>query len=505
MFLLSRRWVAVPLTVALAGAACGARVGPYVGGAATETGGGQAPAAGGQSQAVTGPQTSTGIGAGGPVTTVAGSVGSGGAILPGAGGSQQPGASAPDQLTQDNFPFDPAAQAALCQGTAGNTASDKGVTPTSITVGNVSGLTGVLLNNFNQGPEAVQALFKAVNAAGGICGRKLNLLVEDDGQDSTKDAADIADEIPKVLAFVGSTSDADNGGVPEMEQAKVPDLGPAISANRGASSMFWAPSGATQYVRNGHIFLYDSLTNGLKAFNDFPTRIATLAYQIPISEQAAKEFNSLFVRAGATSCFTDYTILPTTTQLDGDVIQMKNHGCTGVYTTMDVTGNAKLYQAMSRQSFKPPFNGTTFDGYTPAQIQVAGQDKVQGLQVTLPFLPFNEGNTIIERYLAQLRTWEPGKDPSGFGMAAWAGAEMFIYGLLKAGRNPTRASLVNVFSTINSWSTGGATSPDTPRLRLPSGPCIVQTAVKGNDFFRAWPASAFYCNGALVDLGPVPS
>jgi ABC-type branched-subunit amino acid transport system substrate-binding protein len=509
---LSRKWTAPLLALGLIGAACGARVPPYLGAGAggvqpgagnpqTTTGSGGGP--GGQ----TGSQsTGGGLGGNGTANTVAGGGTSGNG---GGGGGSQAQTSGPTggvaALTPQNFPFDPAAQAALCQGSAGNTASDKGVTPTSISVGNVSGLTGVLLNNFNQGPEAVQALFSAVNAAGGICGRKLNLIVEDDGQDSTKDASDIADEIPRVIAFAGSTSDADNGGVNEMAAAKVPDLGPAISANRGQSPMFWAPTGATQYIQNGHAFIFDSLTNGLKDNNDFPTRLASLAYQIPISEQAAKEFTTLFTRAGAVSCFTDYSILPTTTSLDGDVIQMKNNHCDGVYTTMDVTGNAKLYQAMQRQQFKPRFNATTFDGYTPAQISVAGQSAAQGLQVTLPFLPFNDGNPIVNLYLSQLKTWEPGKEPSGFGMDAWAGAQMLIYGLLKAGRNPTRASLVSAFAAIDSWNTGGATSPDTPRTRLPAGPCIMQTSVQGNDFVRAWPKSGFYCNGKLVDLGPVPS
>ncbi|MHB8464777.1 MAG: ABC transporter substrate-binding protein [Acidimicrobiales bacterium] len=503
-----RRWTAIPLALALIGTACGARVAPYLGGSANGVGAGQN-AADTQSGLGSGNQPTGGSPGGGlsSATTIAGtaqgpSTGSGSGP---ASAQQRQTASALDQLTPKTFPFDPAAQAALCQGSSANTASDHGVTATSVSAGNVSGLTGVLLNNFNQGPEGVQALFSAVNAAGGICGRKLNLLVEDDGQDSTKNSADVADLIPRVLAFVGSTSDADNGGVPLMAQAKVPDMGAGISANRGQSPMYWSPAGASQYLKNGHIFLYDSLTNGLKAYNDFPTRMGFLAYQIPISAQAAKEFATLFQRAGATLCFTDYAILPTTASLDQDALQMKNNHCDGVFTTMDVTGNAKLYQAMQRQDFKPKFNTTTFDGYTPAQISIAGESAAQGLQVTLPFLPFNDGNAIVNRYLSQLRTFEPGKDPSGFGILSWAAGEMFIYGLLKAGRNPTRAGLVDALAAIDSWDTGGALSPITPRLRLPAGPCIMQTIVRGNDFFRTWPSGGFYCDGKLVDIGPVPS
>ena len=505
---LRRSGAALLLVLGLIGAACGARVAPYTGAAANEGGAGAGSPSAGSSQSSAGGTQDTTAPLG-SATTVPGQSGSGTSQTGGSGGSapgtQQAAPAAVSQLTPANFPFDPRAQAALCAGSAGNTASDKGVTPNSITVGNVSGLTGVLLNNFNQGPEAVQALFSSVNAAGGICGRRLNVLVEDDGQDSTKNSADVADLIPKVLAFVGSTSDADNGGVPQMASAKVPDMGAAISANRGQSPMFWSASGASQYEKGGHIFLYNSLTNGLKDNQEFPLRIATLAYQVKISADAAKEFNTLFQRAGAVSCFTDYGILPTTTGLDQDVLQMKHNNCDGVYTTMDVTGNAKLYQAMDRQNFKPKFNGTTYDGYTPAQISVAGQSTVQGLRVSLNFLPFNDGNPITNTYLSQLKTWEPGKQPSGFGLNSWASAEMFIYGLIKAGRNPTRASLVDALAAIDSWNTGGATAPIRPRDHTVAGPCTMDTVVKGNDFVRDWPASGFYCNGTLVDVGPPPS
>ncbi|MGH9302309.1 MAG: ABC transporter substrate-binding protein, partial [Acidimicrobiales bacterium] len=363
--------------MSLLAVACGARTAPYLG--ANGVTPGQAGLPGGT---LTPGSPGSGTGTG---TTPAGSTGaaSGGSAAP--GGSATPGGGGPATaghagggtvtaaaLSPSNFPFDPAAQAAACPGNGGNGASDAGVTPTTIDLGNVSGLTGVLANNFEQGSEGVQALFSAIDAAGGICGRQLKLLVEDDGQNSSKNAADVADLAPRVLAFVGSTSDADNGGVQEMINAKVPDIGQAINGNRGTSPVYWSAGGSTLYFQGGHPEIYDSLVQGLKANGNFPTKVATLAYSIPISADAAKEFQYLFTHEGATSCFTDYSISPATASLDQDVLQMKANGCQGVFTTMDVTGNAKLLQAMQRQGFHPAYAGTTFDGYTPTQISVAG-------------------------------------------------------------------------------------------------------------------------------------
>jgi ABC-type branched-subunit amino acid transport system substrate-binding protein len=484
-------------------------VAPYLGSGQGVSAGGSSPSAGsagagsgGVGSSGTTVQASSGVSGPGSSNGAPGaSSGSpGAAASPASGGSSSSSATAAS-LNPGNFPYQPAQQAALCRGRAGNTASAPGITPTSITLGNVSGVTGVLANNFGQGPQAVQALFSAVNAAGGICGRQLKLQVEDDGQDAGHNASDIADEIPKVFAFVGSTSDADNGGVQEMVNAGTPDFGAAINPQRGVSSVYWSPNGATVYTQNGHPYLYNTLANGLKQAGNFPSKVAVLAYSIPISADAAREFQNLFSQSGATVCFTDYSISPASTSLDQDVLEMKSKGCTGVYTTLDVTGNAKLLEAINRQAWKPTFAGTTFDGYTPALISVAGQSNAQGFEMNLPFLPFNDNNPIVNQYESQLSTYEPGQAPSGFGIEAWASGQMFLYALIKAGRNPTRASLTSVLNAIQTWNTGGATVPIVPKLRHPAGPCTMAVAIKGNDFDRVWPASGFYCNGALVQVG----
>lgn len=505
-----RRSGAALLAVAsmLGAAACGARVPPYLGPATSQA----RPGAGGGAAAAGPAQVGAVAGGSGPIPGVgpvtpgrASAVTAPTSPIPGGVSASARGLASGSTvhttgLTPASFPLDPVAQAALCPPSADNTASDTGITPLSINVGNVSGITGLLANNFEQGPEAVQALFSAINAAGGVCGRRLKLDLEDDGQDSTKNAADIADLIPRSFAFVGSTSDADNGGVPEMTNARIPDVGVAINLNRGQTPVFWTTTGGALYIQ-GHPYFYDTLVEGLKANGNFPTKIATLAYSVPISADAGKEFANLFVQGGAANCFSDYSVSPASASLDQDVLEIKNKGCDGVYTTMDVTGNAKLLQAIQRQSYHPRFVGTTFDGYTPAQVAVAGQDAAQGFEVTLPFVPFTDANAAMGTYLSELRRYEPGKDPSSFGVEAWAAAEMFVYGLVKAGRNPTRATLVKAFEDIDSWDTGGATAAYTPRLRRPPGPCTVEAVVKGNDFTRKWPPSRFFCAGKLVPVG----
>jgi branched-chain amino acid transport system substrate-binding protein len=481
--------------VALIAAACGARVPPYFGPASqVGVGAGSAQGAAGGAQTASG-QSTTQTTLADLGVTQSGSAGqSGGAQSGGAVGGVSAAAQA---LTPDNFNLDPRAEAAYCTGGSGNKASDVGVTPTTITIGNVSGLTGLLSNNFNQGPEAVQALFSAVNAAGGICGRKLNLQVEDDGQDASHNAADVQDLIPKSFAFVGSTSDADNGGVPAMQQAGIPDIGQAINVSRGANPNYFTAGTFGAQQKGSSDYIYDTLAAGLKANGQFPTKMAFLSYSIPISNLAARQFETVFQSAGSQICDQDLQVSPASPNLTADVLNMQQHGCNGVFTTMDVTGNAKLLQAMYNQGFHPLYAGTTLDGYTPAQISTAGQQQAQGFQIFLNFTPFNENQPALDLYLSQLQTYEPGKQPSAFGIEAWASAEMFIYALIKAGQNPTRAAVENVLRSLTTWDTRGAMAPAHEQARSP-GNCIVEVQVKGNQFVRIWPSSGFYCSNNLV-------
>ena len=497
-----RRTAAIAAAVALIAGACGARVSPYFG-PASQVGVGSGAGSGSGNQSAAGQSTTQ--------TTLAslGITQSGGAGQSACGGQSAGGGAggttaAAQTLSPTNFNLDPHAEAAYCAGGAGNKASDVGVTPTTINVGNVSGLSGLLSNNFNQGPEAVQALFSAVNQAGGICGRKLNLQVEDDGQDTSHNAADVQDLIPKSFVFVGSTSDADNGGVPAMQQAGIPDIGQAINFSRGADPNYFTAGTFGAQQKGSQDYIYDTLAAGLKANNNFPKNMAFLAYSIPISALAAKQFETLWQDDGGKVCpASDLNVSPASPNLTADVLNMENDKCDGVFTTMDVSGNAKLLQAMYNQGYVvgkpggPIYAGTTLDGYTPAQISTAGQQQAQGFQIFLNFAPFNEPQPAIKMYQSQLQTYEPGKQPSSFGIEAWASAQMFIYALIKAGQNPTRAAVKSILSGLATWDTAGAMAPSHEQARSP-GNCLVEVQVKGSDFVRIWPSSGFYCSNNLV-------
>lgn len=493
-----RAGLVVALVVAIAATACGARVSPFLGDASIPGTGGSSAQAGGVT-ATTGLSGAGGVGSGGG--TVGGATGSGVAGSGGAGqgsrGSTGPATASPVSPTSTGFDFSPHAEAAACPGTAGNGASDVGVTASQLTFGNVSGLTGPLTGSFSQGAQGVQALFSAVNAAGGICGRKLALNAEDDKQNASTNASDVADLIPKVLAFVGSTSDADNGGVPGMTQANVPDIGFAINCDRSESPVYWSPAGGScnqPQGASGPYYVSNGIFTLAKQGGYLPTKMAFLSYAIAISAQAAEQFEYVYKAMGGTVCYSDFAVSPATASLESDVVAMQQAGCNGSFDTMDVTGNAKLLQAMQQLSYRPPYVAATFDAYTPDMITKAGQSAAQGLIVGLPFVPLAESQPMVQLYQQQLATYEPGTQPSGFGFLAWEAAQMLMYALIQSGHSPTRASIVKILNSLHDWTGGGALGGYTPSshgVYL----CDVDVTVKGSSFVRKAPGSGIYCGG----------
>ncbi|MFE7192588.1 ABC transporter substrate-binding protein [Kitasatospora sp. NPDC057541] len=104
-----------------------------------------------------------------------------------------------------------AAATALALGATACDGSGSGSESGPIKVGSINGITGLFQTP--EVPQAVKAVFDEVNAAGGINGRKLELVSMDDAmnpQRSTEAAVDLV-KSKKVVALVGSSSAVDCG------------------------------------------------------------------------------------------------------------------------------------------------------------------------------------------------------------------------------------------------------------------------------------------------------
>ncbi len=112
-------------------------------------------------------------------------------------------------------------------GAAAGSASVPGVTDTEITLGTTQPLTGPAAPGYSKIHGAMEAYFNYVNANGGINGRKIKLLVEDDGYNPTNTVTKTRKLVQqdKVFALVGALGTPTHTAVLDfIRQNNVPDL-----------------------------------------------------------------------------------------------------------------------------------------------------------------------------------------------------------------------------------------------------------------------------------------
>ena len=112
-------------------------------------------------------------------------------------------------------------------GGGGEGGSAPGVTEDTITLGTTQPLTGPAAPGYSKISKAMLAYFEHVNAEGGIHGRKIKLIVEDDGYNPTNTATKTRKLVlqDKVFALVGALGTPTHTAVLDfIRQNKIPDL-----------------------------------------------------------------------------------------------------------------------------------------------------------------------------------------------------------------------------------------------------------------------------------------
>ncbi|HEU5129724.1 MAG TPA: ABC transporter substrate-binding protein, partial [Glycomyces sp.] len=188
------------------------------------------PAAAGGSTAA-GPETASGGGSD-PGSVAAGGT-TGGAPAPEAEGRNAPGGKV---------------EAGSCAGFE----NQPGVTDDTITIANVSDISGPVPGLFESAQQATRAFAAFFNATSDICGRKLEVLTLDSRTDAGADQQAYAKACETSFAAVGSMSAFDSGGAALAEKCGLPDIrSTAVTPDRIAcSTCFGTQAVAVNLVPN---------------------------------------------------------------------------------------------------------------------------------------------------------------------------------------------------------------------------------------------------------------
>ncbi len=371
---------------------------------------------------------------------------------------------------------------ASCRGGA----SAAGVTAGEIKLGAIVTASGPLPGATEGSFRGAQAYFAKVNAAGGVCGRRLSLVKGDDGLDPQRARGEFLRLEPQVFAMVGGFSVADSGFGDLVKSTGIPYVGTFVDpAGRSATVYPRVISGA---VHTGPFAYYRKTYPNVQRVAYLYADVGGVRANAPTSREGLKHEGFQIVHdSGLSAVSPDFT---------SDVIAMRDKGTQMVYLfAFEVNMHVRIARNMRQQNFEPPLKVANI-GYNSKLLELLG-DIANGWTNHIDHLPMlNPDEPAKSPPLADFLQWHsrvaPGASIDLFPVSGWGAAALFVEALRKVGPDVTRERLLAALDTITRTDGGGIRAPSNPRTGQTEG-CFIIARVKDRRWVREHPASGFEC------------
>lgn len=336
-----------------------------------------------------------------------------------------------------------AATLAFAQANPGNT---NGVTAAEIKIGSFQALSGPVA--FIGGPvkKGLDAYFNWVNAQGGVHGRKINLIVADDGFNPSNTVVEVKRlvESDKVFAMVAGLGAPGNLAIMDyIEAQKVPYVYQAAGVGAltippkryvfGVQPNYTTEAAvAVRYlVENKKAqrigIIYRNVDDGKEALASMKAAMAargqTLAAEIPV-EVNANDFSANIAR----------------------LIQAR---VDAVYVMLFGPQSGNFVKQAKALGMRTQHYLLTYSNADPTFATQAGVEAATGVEsLAWVDVDFSDQNAhFMKVYQASF----PGEVPNAYAVAGLIAAEIFVEGLNRTGKDLTRERFVAALETMNGW------------------------------------------------------
>jgi branched-chain amino acid transport system substrate-binding protein len=389
---------------------------------------------------------------------------------------------------------------------SGNTASAPGVTPTSITLGFLSSITGPAAPEYVNYQKGAQARLDQQNAKGGINGRKLQLVSSDDGGSPTQNLTAAQGLVGKgVFAVIAGTPFL-FGGYRYFQQQGVPVTG------GGYDGPEWGQQpNINMFSTTGNLLPdYEKAAFNTQVPTFFKeqgaTNVAGLGYgDSPSSSGAAKGFTEAAKAQGLKAGYLNNSIPFGSVNATPVVLAMKQAGVDGAFFAMDNNTNFTLISVAKQNglTFKVPLLATGYGQSLldePSAVQAA-----QGAYFISEGPPLN--NPAEQKFRAALQKYAGFSGIPGFDWyEGWTNADLMLKGLEVAGKNPTRQSFITNLHNVTGYDADGLL-PNAIDLSLsgfgkaPNKVCTWYAKLQGTQFVPVPSDGSPTCGTRITALG----
>ena len=356
---------------------------------------------------------------------------------------------------------------------AGAMASDRGVTPTEIRLGAsvvLSGPLGPQTQEFGQGSRLY---FDAVNAAGGVHGRKIVYTTLDDGFDVKRAVENTRQLINEQGVFIiyNSTGTAQTGAIlPLAEESKTIIFGPV--------------TGATAFRQKVNPYLFHVRAS----YADEARRIVSHLVETGISRVTVVYqddglgktlLSELQQAAAAVKIKLDAEVKIDPKAPDYAAAAAAAERAQPQAVLLGIAGGtlSNFIKATLQTSVRP-----SFYGFSVANVDLIRRDlKEQARGIVLAqIMPPLRNTTIpvVAEYHKLLREKDPAAVPSAFQLEGFVHAKLLVEGLRRAGRNLSTASFIKAMEEAGEISFGRFAAKYSPTSH--NGSSYVELAIIDN-------------------------
>lgn len=344
----------------------------------------------------------------------------------------------------------------------------------TIKVGLLADNTGVYSAVFAGVTQGMEAKLKQVNAAGGVNGHQISYTVLDTQSSPTQAVAVAKQGVQggNLALLVGSQFASYT--LPYLKSQNIPMVGWAVSPGWNGKSMFGF-GGSTENAK-GQSVGTDAITRFIKQ-KGF-TKIAVLADSSAGSSTAGKNELAQAKSLGLKVVYSNVAV-PSygadLSQVTPVAQKAQQSGAQFILSFMGV--NSPLIQANAQLGGKMKVMVLT--GYGPGLIEQLGAD-MNGVYVQANAAAYiTQKGPGITAFLNAMKADGVSGTPVYYNELGYVIASQFVWGLQRAGKNPTQSSLVAALNTEKNLTLGNLIPPVTyPAMRFSATPCNTITQVQ---------------------------
>jgi branched-chain amino acid transport system substrate-binding protein len=337
--------------------------------------------------------------------------------------------------------------------TGKNTASAPGVTATTVKVGLITEETGPGSSQAIPGiPDGFKARIALQNANGGVNGRKISFIVEDDATNPAGNATAAGVELARGVFAVDDNSALAFGAARTLQSKGIPVVGGGYDGPEWTQDANMFSTSYSQFTKQPRYAVDPTLLKKAGA-----QRFAVIGYGIsPSSSLAAKYTSQSLVQAGFSVPYLNTSLPFGTVNTTAVALQMKQEGVDSISAPIDANTELAIVNSGIQAGINWRYVSLA-TGYGQAWLDnpqaVASTQHAYFGVLQVP-VELRTPATVAEQ--AAFKKYAGFSGVPGFDWTeGWTTADLFIKGLQAAGQNPTRASFIANLRKVTSYDSGG--------------------------------------------------